>query len=122
MWMQTKMILGILSFLVVVALFQGCRPQPKPIVFVFPDGFQGIFTIKAEEPDGVKVAPSNSISMFFVPADGLLKLAGESPVRAWNSSTARYADGKQIPIWKPAATISKDETALRFVGTVGKED
>ena len=104
------------GWLAAALFFIGCSMEPRSLVYVFPDNFHGIFKARAD-PNGVPVRPQSTTITLSIPPSGVLLVKGELPNRRWYSTSARFVSGKVIPISEPAHPLSKDELALRSVGS-----
>ena len=73
------------------------RPGP-PIVLVVPVGHRGPVTLIINWQHGVDIPLKDGKYIYHVPESGKLLIKDGSPFRLWHSMTAKYSDGKSIPI------------------------
>jgi len=76
-----------------------------------------------KQPGGLSYDRTKNNITFEFPESGVLDIQGDAPTLDWHHVTARYQNGKLIPVVQPDRVISADEIALRPAGLLGnKED
>jgi hypothetical protein len=92
----------------------GCNHEAPTIVFIFPDGFNGLTLISKDENSGQNFPIVNGEYIIKVPQNGKMTVKSFKPITQWHKVVARYKSGENIP-YETATNSSEIELcALPF--------
>jgi len=109
----------------------GCKHESPTIVFIFPDGFNGLMLIAKDENNGQDFPIVNGEYRIEVPQNGKMAVKSFKPIVQWHKVVARYKSGKNIPyeittgsndIELYALPFDPDKGCYYFVGTPTDSD
>lgn len=105
-----------------IVAFTSCSQiiQPgKPLHFVVPDGYEGVFEIVIDEKNGSEPKVENGRLVYRIPPSGVLAVKSIEPFQEPHKETAEYYRGDILIV--DNSNRKKDEVALRNLGGYGSK-
>jgi hypothetical protein len=100
----------------------GCGESAIQLQITVPNGYRGILKIYQNQTDGIVIPiKSGKIELNF-DSRGILRLRGETPSLRWHTTSARYADGTEIPVIEFPAETPATKFGLRGFGGVKNDE
>ena len=94
----------------------GCGRDSPTMLFILPNGFSGLFVISEDRNNGVILDRTNNAYPLEIPENGRLAVKSFAPFNHWHKVSAKFKDGKNLPV---ATTTRTSEIALHELPSVG---
>ena len=102
--------------LLVLAFTLSSCDESLSIHLTFPDGFRGLARLRSNQPDGLTLDTSKRTRDLRFSSDGVCDIRGDLPTLKWHQVTARYSNGKPIPVISSAANATPETFGVWSAG------